>query len=65
MKNAKLSLSLWSLLIGVILIIIASILSWFTDHLAVFVLFTVGSILLFSVGIALLGAALLNLISKE
>ena len=65
MRKTKLSISLISLIVGIIMIIVGSIMTWFTDGIISFYLFMIGSILMFSVAIALLGASILNLFSKK
>ena len=65
MRKTKLSISLISLIVGIIMIIIGSIMTWFTDGIISFYLFMIGSILMFSVAMALLGASILNLFSKK
>lgn len=65
MRKTKLSISLISLIVGIIMIIVGSIMTWFTDGIISFYLFMIGSILMFSVAMALLGASILNLFSKK
>lgn len=62
MRKTKLSISL---IVGIIMIIVGSIMTWFTDGIISFYLFMIGSILMFSVAMALLGASILNLFSKK
>ena len=65
MRKTKLSISLISLIVGIIMIIVGSIMTWFTYGIISFYLFMIGSILMFSVAMALLGASILNLFSKK
>ena len=47
MRKTKLSISLISLIVGIIMIIVGSIMTWFTDGIISFYLFMIGSILMF------------------